>query len=170
MSGMNSEKLSQRSVQPGHDVSFRTSEENFGKALELILDPAEWEVSNKPKELRKIIAGRYGIEPETSIRNRRTGKEVYFEVKKQKGGGNAEERACKHHTVQFYREIHELLGYDYHPFVTIMCENLAEDVRYVLKHPFYFEEGQYFLWRDYNIESLRAFIHDLIERFGLESP
>jgi len=135
----------------------------------MILDESEWEVVDKPKQLRQMIEDRYGIEPEASIRHRGTGKTLFFEVKKQKGGGNADERACKHHTVQFYKTMQKRFGYDYHPFVTIMCENLAVDDRYVLKHPTYFEDGQYFLWKDYDLDSLEDYLLDTIDRFNMES-
>lgn len=51
-------------------------------------------------------AGRpLGIRPEASILNKATGRVMYFEVKKQGDAGNAEERAFKHHTVQFYKTL-----------------------------------------------------------------
>ncbi len=158
--GMDSKKLSARAKQPGHDRTFRTSEANFVSALEEILDRTLWDIEDHPRDLSKIIADRYGVVPEASITYRPTGRKLYFEVKKQGPAGNADERACKHHTVQFYRLLHDHLGYDYHPFVTVMCENLATDERYTVKHPAYFEEDNYFLWVDYDLESLRACIND----------
>lgn len=156
--GMNSELLSLRTRQPGHDQSFRTSEVNFVAALESILDPSEWWIEDHPRELRHIIGGRYGIEPEASIEFLPTGRKFFFEVKKQGAAGNADERACKHHTVQFYKELHAVFGYDYHPYATIMCESLATLGRYTLKHPFYFEPDHYFCWVDYDVNELADYI------------
>lgn len=158
---MDSAKLSARAKQPGHDRTFRDSEKRFVEALRKILDESEWEIVDHPRDLAKIIGDTYGVVPEASIRNKKTGNILYFEVKKQGPAGNADERACKHHTVQFYKELHEVTGLPYHPFVTIMCQNLATDVRYTLKHPFYFEEDHYFLWVDYDLDILADFLAKL---------
>ena len=123
-------------------------------ALEAILDPHEWVIDDHPADLKRIIFDQYGVVPEAKITHFPSGRYVYFEVKKQGPRGNAEERACKHHTVQFYKEIHKITGLDYHPFVTVMCENLATDARYTIKHPFYFEPDHYMLWVDYDLDLL----------------
>jgi hypothetical protein len=156
--GMDSEKLSRRTKQPGHDRTFESSERNFEAALAKILDPAEFEIDSKPDELRKIFDNRFGIIPEASIRHRQTGRVMYFEVKKQGPAGNADERACKHHTVQFQRTLKKVTGAEYHPFCTIFCESLATDERYTVKHPHFFEEGRFFLWVDYDLDDLSAFL------------
>ena len=166
--GMNSELLSKRARQPGHDQTFLLSERNFVGALRTMLDPTEWVVKDHPRDLGKIISGRYGIRPEASIEFIPTGKKFYFEVKKQGPQGNADERACKHHTVQFYREMHELFGYSYHPFATIMCESLATLDRYTVKHPFYFEEGHYFNWVDYDLDALADYVSGIATRWLMQ--
>jgi hypothetical protein len=163
--GMDSARLSARARQPGHDRTFLASEANFVAALETILDPGEWEVIASPRDLTKIIGGRFGVVPEASIRYRPTGRAMYFEVKKQGMGGNADERAAKHHTVQFYKELHAVTGYDYHPFVTVLCESLATAERYVLKHPFYFEPDHYFCWVDYDLDLLADFLARISDRW-----
>ena len=172
--GMDSAKLSARAKQPGHDRTFRTAETNFVAALEEILDLSEWEVIDQPRDLRRIIYGRYGVQPEASIRYRPTGNVMYFEVKKQGPAGNADERAAKHHTVQFYKELHELTGLPYHPFITIMCESLATLERYTLKHPFFYEEDHYFCWVDYDLDLMADFIAHIADRWLMvaeaESP
>ncbi len=156
--GMDSRRLSLRARQPGHDRTFRESEENFVAALRTILAADEWQVIDHPRTLAKMFGGRYGVVPEASITYLATGKTMYFEVKKQGPAGNADERACKHHTVQFYKELHARTDYSYHPFVTVMCENLATDERYTLKHPYFFEENHYFLWVDYDLDLLADFL------------
>lgn len=170
MAGMDSSRLSQRAKQPGHDRSFLKSEANFVAALNEILDDREFLVTDKPKDLRKMIAGRYGVQPEASVTHIASGRKMYFEVKKQGAQGNADERACKHHTVQFYKQLADFTGYEYHAFCTIMCESLAVLDRYVIKHPYYFEEGHYFNWVDYDINSLADYIAFVCERFLLREP
>lgn len=159
--GMDSKKLSARVKQPGHDRTFRASEKNFVQALQEILPEEYWTIVDHPRDLAKIIDGRYGVVPEASIEYKPTGRKIYFEVKKQGPAGNADERACKHHTVQFYVTMKEHTGYEYHPFVTIMCESLATEDRYVTKHPTYFEPDQYFCWADYNLADLAELIDGL---------
>lgn len=155
---MNSRLLSLRSRQPGHDRTFRESETNFIAALETILDWEEWLIEDHPRDLSRMIDGRYGVVPEAKITYRPTGRMMYFEVKKQGPAGNAEERASKHHTVQFYKELHMITGLDYHPFVTIMCESLATLDRYTAKHPYFFEPDHYFCWVDYDLDLLADFL------------
>ena len=166
--GMDSKRLSRRRKQPGHDRSFEMSERNFVIALRQILPSEHYEVTAKPRDLADLFpreGGRaFGVVPEASVTSRRTGRMLFFEVKKQGEAGNADERACKHHTVQFYRTLRDRFGYKYHPFFTIMCESLAASPRYTLKHPYFFEPGQYFLWVGYDMESLRGFIVDLCRR------
>ncbi len=163
--GMDSARLSARTRQPGHDRSFKRSEANFIDALNQILDLDEYDVVPQPRDLRKMIDGRYGVEPEASIVHKASGRRMYFEVKKQGPAGNADERACKHHTVQFYRELAKFTGADYHAFCTIMCESLAVLDRYVVKHKYYFEPDHYFAWRDYSLDELATYIDFICDTF-----
>ena len=159
--GMNAEKLAARAKQPGHDRTFRESEKNFIRAAQLILPQDTYKVVDHPPELRSIFAdadGTLGVVPEASIENLATGRKFFVEVKKQGPNGNAEERGFKHHTVQFYKVLNDIYGYDYHPFVTVWCENLATDRRYILKAQYLFEPDNYFLWKDYDHELLRAYL------------
>ncbi|HWM33175.1 MAG TPA: hypothetical protein VNR36_02935 [Pseudolysinimonas sp.] len=164
--GMDSRRLSQRAIQPGHDRTFRASEQNFIAALETLLRPSgQWDIVDHPRDLERIFGNRYGVVPEAKITYLPTGRYMYFEVKKQGPQGNAEERAAKHHTVQFYKTLAEVTGFDYHPFVTVMCESLSTLDRYTIKHPYYFEEGHYFNWVDYDLDSLAAFIDEIASRW-----
>ena len=164
MNGMDSVQLSERAQQPGHDRTFEQSERNFIEVARECLDPDTYQVEAKPGDLRDLFPGQshnwrpLGIQPEAVIVNRRTGKRLYVEVKKQGPRGNAEERACKHHTVQFYSTLRDKFGYDYHPFVTVFCENLATDRHYTRKFPYYFEQKQYLLWIDYDREVLCEYL------------
>ena len=151
--GMNSKKLSERTRQPGHDRTFVASETNFITVAMKVLDTSKYVVTDHPHDLRHIFTdseGSLGIVPEASITNCLTGKKFFVEVKKQGPHGNADERACKHHTVAFSTFLRDKFEYDFHPFVTIFCENLATDRRYTLKASYFFEQDNYFLWKDYD--------------------
>lgn len=161
--GMDSERLSRRLRQPGHDRTFLTSETNFVEAAKSCLDPKKYEVDDRPKDLiecfgKELGERALGLQPEASITSIATGRKFFVEVKKQGPGGNAEERAFKHHTVQFYKLINGLYGYDYHPYVTIWCESLAVLPRYTRKAKHLFEPDQYFLWADYDLDSLCKYL------------
>lgn len=161
--GMDSDKLSARLRQPGHDRTFLESERNFIEVATQVLGPG-YEVVANPRDLRAIFGAvgesALGISPEASITSEATGKKFYVEVKKQGDAGNAEERACKHHTVQFYKLMHEKFGYDYHPYVTICCESLAQLERYTRKFKYLFEDGQYLLWTGYDEKVLADFLKE----------
>jgi hypothetical protein len=161
--GMDRDKLSARSKQPGHDRTFLASEATFVTHAQRALDPGQYKVEPNPTDLRRIFdrvgGGRpLGINPEAAIVNLRTERRFFVEVKKQGPGGNAEERACKHHTVQFYKTLAAIYPtYGFHPYVTVMCEDLASDVRYTSKFAYFFEPDQYLLWVNYD--------HDLIATY-----
>ena len=157
--GMDSSKLSKRTKQPGHDSTFRRSEKDFVAALKLIFPEDEWVITDHPKDLSKMLGGTYGVIPEASLFNKKTKKIMYFEVKKQGDRGNAEERGCKHHTVRFQRELKVITKMPYHAFVTVMCEALATNPRYTIKHGFFYEEDAYVNWVDFDIEVLRRFMN-----------
>lgn len=169
MAGMDSAKLSARTRQPGHDRTFRRSEANFVAALREVLDGLPYRIEDHPRALAQILGGRYGVIPEASITHLPSGRVFYFEVKKQGPAGNADERACKHHTVAFYRTLAEHTGMPYHAFATVMCESLATLERYTTKHPYFFEADHYFLWKEYDLDSLSGYIDMLREKF-LEAP
>jgi hypothetical protein len=162
--GMDSERLSQRARQPGHDRTFLESEKNFIEAAKACLDPDRYRIEPSPRELRNIFieasAGQLplGVEPEASISSLETGRKFFVEVKKQGPQGNAHERAYKHHTVQFYELLHARYGWDYHPYVTIFCESLAVLPRYTIQIQGLVEPDQYFLWVDYELEPLCLFL------------
>lgn len=159
---MNSARLSARERQPGHDRTFEASEANFIEAARACLDATRFDVVDKPRDLAGLFTddegSPLGVVPEAAIVDLSTGRRFFVEVKKQGPAGNADERACKHHTVQFYSTLHDRYGYAYHPFVTVMCENLATDRRYTLKAKYYFEPDNYFLWVDYDRDALGEYL------------
>ena len=158
---MNSRRLSERKRQPGHDRTFVESEENVIAVARKVLDPAKYTVDDHPDELRHIFTdskGSLGIVPEASITNLHTKRKFFVEVKKQKKGGNAEERACKHHTVTFSKFLKEKYSYNFHPFVTIFCDELATMRRYTLKVPYFFEPDNYLLWENYDEDLITDYL------------
>jgi hypothetical protein len=166
---MDSERLSARARQPGHDQTFRVSEGNFLQAARGCLDPEKYEVEYQPRVLRDIFATvdetALGVRPDFMIKSRQTGRMLFVEVKKQGRGGNAEERSFKHHTVQFCKTLRDRLGYDFHPWVTVWCESLATDPRYTRKAKYLFEEDHYFLWVDYDPASLCSWLRARCEEW-----
>jgi hypothetical protein len=167
VSGMNSSKLSARARQPGHDQSFRESEANFDEIARDLLRrrfPHEFRVSTQGNELDDVFGmnpetGRtLGVRPEATITHIRSGRSLFVEVKKQGPAGNAEERACKHHTIQFAKVLRERFGWDYHPFVTVFCDSLAVDPRYTVKFASLFEPENYVLWVDYDPNILENYL------------
>lgn len=162
MSGMNSERLSARQRQPGHDRTFMTSEANFIAVARECLDEKRYIVAEQPDDLKRCFAEegetRLGIKPEAKVESRATGRKFFVEVKKQGPAGNAHERAAKHHTMGFADRLHALYGYDYHPYVTIFCESLATLDRYTRQHRFLYRPDEYFLWVDYDPQLLCDFL------------
>lgn len=161
--GMNSERLSARAKQPGHDRTFEFSEKNLVAVAKACLDPEKYEVIDHPKILASIFAGAegerdLGVIPEAAVVSKATGRQFFIEVKKQGPNGNAEERGFKHHTVQFYKTLNLVFEYDYHPFITVWCESLASLPRYTRKAAFLMEPDQYFLWEGYDPEALCRYL------------
>ena len=162
--GMDSEKLSARTKQPGHDRTFLTSEANFIEAARKCLDPDRYVVEPNPRDLRNVFVEAstgqlpLGVMPEAAIASRETQRKFFVEVKKQGPGGNAHERAYKHHTSQFYKLLNARYGWSYHPFVTIFCESLAVLPRYTIQIQGLVEPDQYFLWADYELEPLCLYL------------
>lgn len=153
---MSREHLSVRRVQPGHDRSYLTSEACFVEIARKVFAADRYRVIEQPDSLRAIFGtngrtGRdMGIIPELAVVNLETTRQVFFEVKKQKELGNAEERAYKHHTVGFYHLVRARLRLPYHPFVTVFCESLAELPRYTEKARQLIEPANLILWRGYD--------------------
>lgn len=167
MAGMNSKSLSARLRQPGHDSTFRLAEANFVAVATRVIEahfPGAFVITAQGSELADIFGhnpetGRpLGIRPEATITHLETGRSLFFEVKKQGPAGNAEERACKHHTLRFARLLNERFGWNYHPFVTVFCDSLATEARYTLKFASLFERDNYLLWVDYDARLLEDYL------------
>lgn len=163
---MNSERLSQRTRQPGDDRTFEDSERNFIISARRVLDASKYVIEEKPSDLLDLFPAtsslerNLGLQLEAKIINKITKRFFYVEVKKQGDAGNADERAAKHHTVQFYRTMKQKFGFHYHPIVTIFCESLAVNPRYTRKSPYFFEKQQYFNWVNYDNLLLSKYLRE----------
>ena len=162
-----SQRLAGRARQPGHDVTWRTSETAVEDLCRLLL-PARFEVVAQPRDLAEFYSAapaRLGLRPELKITSTRTRRFVYVEVKRQGPSGNAEERVYKHHTVGFAAAVHDRFGLDYHPFVAVFCDNLATDRRYTAKFACHLTPGSYLCWAGYDPALLAGFLDSLINRW-----
>ncbi len=163
---MNSDRLSARSKQPGDDRTFEQSESRFITVARKVLSVSTYEVVEKPSDLLSLFPARIsgeralGVQLEAKITNIHTRRFFYVEVKKQGDAGNADERAAKHHTVQFYLTMNQKFGFKYHPIVTVFCEALAVNPRYTRKAPYFFETNQYFNWVDYDTALLSEYLQE----------
>lgn len=164
--------LSNREIQPGNDRSFMKSEKLFEQLVRDVFYESHFEIRTQGDTSLKRMLGfnpdtnrPQGIHPEVEILNTKNNDRVFFEVKKQRKGGNAEERACKHHTPIFRHNVRKACGTSLEiPFITIMCEALATRGRYVSKHPFFLEPEAYFLWIDYSSDDMRTFLEEDVKK------
>ena len=104
---MDSERLSRRTRQPGHDRTFLTSESTLSKPRGAVSTRSVTRSTRTTRPDRvfgtEVGPRALGLQPEASIMSKATKRKFFVEVKKQGPAGNAEERGFKHHTVQFYR-------------------------------------------------------------------
>lgn len=127
-----SDALSNRTIQPGTTNTGTDSETSLYAELIKFLPEDHWEVCDHPQELTKIF-GTYGIVPDASIRNKKTGRIMYFETKYQGPKGNAEERAGKLFTHHFVNYLKSITGMPYHAYRLIMTGSLATDKSSLLR-------------------------------------
>lgn len=111
-----SDSLSARKTHLGTRNTGITTEDILYTSLCKVLNKREWEVQKQPLELIHIFDGEYGLKPDASIRNLRTGKVMYFEAKYQGNQGDADERAGKLFTHHFVDWLKTITGMDYHAY------------------------------------------------------
>lgn len=170
---LHSQYLSNRTSQPGnfkHRTNWEKPEENFVSIVQNILIEEKlcdiFSVEEKPKEdkLKKLYGvnsqtqRNLSLNPDAVITNLENGKKMFFEIKFQKDGGNAEERCYKYFTSKFIQIIHQIYRFPYHPFKLIFCGNLATDSRYIQKFSRHLNDEDFFLWINYETTNLRKFI------------
>lgn len=128
------------------------AELGFSGVMQQHLAGTEFEFEDKPKDLMHIYGRGRGIRPDHAIRNRRTGKTVYVEVKRQRDRGNAHERACKYMMPGILHSAREQAKQPESviPIWWVFTEGLATSDRYQreIRHWFRGMESHVLLWSD----------------------
>lgn len=117
----------------------------------------------------------WGVSPDFSITNKKTGKILFGEIKRQDGWvegkdpsagrGNAHERMCKLFTpglLKAYRKIGKIDSTDILPFWVVLEGDITRDPKHNREIAFWFDsyDKNYFMWRP-NMSDI-----DLIEHFN----
>ena len=128
------------------------AELGFSDIMRRHLAGTEFELDDKPRDLMHIYGRGRGIRPDHAIRNRRTGKAIYVEVKRQRDRGNAHERACKYMMPGILHSAREQANQPEGviPIWWVFTEGLATSDRYQqeIRHWFRGMEGHFLLWPD----------------------
>ena len=164
-----------------------TAEKNLIVALRSNLDPSLYEVNDHPKDLKHLYEyvelsestmsqifnpseaamknaqkRGWGVSPDFSIRNKKSGKILFGEIKRQDGWvegkepsagrGNAHERMCKLFTpglIKKYRELSGITSDDILPFWIVLEGDITRDPKRNREIAFWFGEydKNFFMWR-----------------------
>lgn len=156
----------------------QSPEDIFSALMQLYFKETDYEGINKPKDLKGIYGLRpktnkpHGIEPEYCIQNKKTGKKIYVEIKRQKKEGNAHERACKYFMpgVLLSMQAKCNLAAGVAPIWIIFCNGIAQDParQQEISHWFKGYEPHLFLWQkisesDALIDHFETHIQPLLE-------
>ena len=156
------------------------AEDVFHTILAMHLEKSEIETEHKPKDLKAIYGTRtktsrlnpHGIHPEYVLRNNKTGKSIYVEIKRQRAAGNAHERACKYMMPGILLSTREIAKQpdDIIPFWWIFTNGIASDRYYAqeIMHWFKGIERYVLLWKDIRdrqpvIEHFEKYIRPLLD-------
>ena len=133
------------------------SEKAFHEIMREASQDTPYEIIEKPGDLKGIYGRGYGIEPDSAIRNRRTKRTIFVEIKRQGAAGNAHERSCKYFAPGIVRKAREIgnIREEHFPFWLIYTGEMIIDTRYVREILFWFDgmRDHCFLW-DMRAESL----------------
>lgn len=164
-----------------------TAEKDLIEALKRNLDPETYEVDAHPKDFKHLYenvelssktlseifnpddlavkqskALGWGITPDFAIRNKKTGKILFGEIKRQDGWvegkspsagrGNAHERLCKLFTpgiIKKYREVSGIQDPSILPFWVVLEGDITRDPKRNREIAFWFDkyDKNYFMWR-----------------------
>lgn len=164
-----------------------TAEKDLVDALKRNLDPETYEIDAHPKDFKHLYenvelspqtlseiynpdalamkqskARGWGISPDFAIRNKKTGKILFGEIKRQDGWvegknpsagrGNAHERLCKLFTpgiIKKYREVSGIQNPSILPFWVVLEGDITRDPKRNREIAFWFDEydKNYFMWR-----------------------
>lgn len=125
---------------------------------------------------------KHGIQPDGAIRNKRTGKTIFIEIKRQDGWvegkprsagrGNAHERLCKYFTPGLLSKLRETgkIEAPHLPFWIIFQGDITRDPCRVREITYWFgiHKANFFFWRNTKnpnelIDHFRKFIYPLLE-------
>jgi hypothetical protein len=151
--------------------SWTTAEQQLAVLARALL-PATYAVSVHPRDLQHWYhrdtadTGRSsGLIPDLKITDLLTGNYLFVEVKRQGGTGNAQERMYKPYTAKFVTELGGYTGLNYHPFVTVLCDNLATDGRYRRQITAHVPDGQLLFWTGYDVAGLARYLDRVRDGF-----
>ena len=157
------------------------AEHTFINVFYTLFKDSDYEVINKPdcfkdlyvdvelskEELTEIYTPdkpitKHGIEPDGAIKNKKTGKTIFIEIKRQDGWvegktrsagrGNAHERLCKYFTPGLLKKLRRTGNIEPPnlPFWIIFQGDITRDPCRVREITFWFDnyKANYFFWRD----------------------
>lgn len=159
-----------------------TAEKNLYKVFKKHFKDTEYILYKKPKCLKQLYAQiqlpdsviqqiynpsnietkKWGVSPDFAIENKRTGKILFGEIKRQDGWvegkkpsagrGNAHERLCKLFTpglLKTYRKIGKIHSKDILPFWVVFEGDITRDPKRNREIAFWFDkyDKNYFMWR-----------------------
>ena len=129
------------------------AENNFSDIMDNYLSSSEFKVQSHPRCLTKIYQEKWGIVPEYKIQNLNTKKSIFVEVKRQKGGGNAHERACRYFMPALVESCRIIANQPAGviPFWIIFSDGITQNKkgRAEIQHWFTGYERHLLLWDDY---------------------
>lgn len=177
-----------------------TAEKNLINALRTNLDKEIYEVNDHPTDfkhtydfvvlpknvlveifnpgdevMKRAQRSGWGVSPDFSIKNKKTGKILFGEIKRQDGWvegkkpsagrGNAHERMCKLFTpglMKKYREISGISNEEILPFWVVFEGDITRDPKRNREIAFWFDtfDKNYFMWRPNMTDK------DLVEHFN----
>jgi hypothetical protein len=157
------------------------AEQNFYDVFLKEFSSTDFSIVSKPNEFKEIYVNvelsqevlasiynpteqitKHGITPDYAIRNNKSGKTLYVEVKRQDGWvedkprsagrGNAHERSCKYFTPGLLNILRKngKLGDDVLPFWTVFQGDISRDPCRVREITCWYDnfEAHFFMWRD----------------------
>lgn len=164
------------------------AEHSFIDVFSRLFEGTEYEIISQPTEFKRLyvyvplskeeLSAIYtpekpvtihGIQPDGAIRNTKTGKTIYIEIKRQDGWvegkprsagrGNAHERLCKYFTPGLLGKLRDAGKIDDNnlPFWIVFQGDITRDPCRVREITYWFGEykANYFFWRDTkNVEDL----------------
>ena len=174
-------------TQSGPSGKAGNAEKNLIKALRNNLDQTIYEVNDHPTDLKHLYehvklskstlseiftpsesamktaqSRGWGVSPDFSIKNKKTGKILFGEIKRQDGWvegkdpsagrGNAHERMCKLFTpglMKKYRELSGITSEEILPFWVVLEGDITRDPKRNREIAFWFDkyDKNYFMWR-----------------------